>query len=70
MTVDGQAAPVGRSALNGRPVAKVTRELPPGRSSIIVTTMTTAKHNPQDPELHTTPGVLPNGDRSERSACR
>jgi hypothetical protein len=70
MTVDGQRAPVGGASLDGRPVAKVSRELPPGQTSIIVTTMTTAKHSPSDPELHTTPGVVPNGDRSEASACR
>lgn len=70
MTADGQAGPIGRSGLNGRPVVKVARELPPGQSSVIVTTMTTARQNPQDPELRTTPGVSANGDRSERSACR
>jgi hypothetical protein len=69
MTVDGEAAPVGGAELDGRPVAKVARELPPGQSSVIVTTMRTAAASPGDPELRTTPGVIPNDDSVEPSAC-
>jgi len=69
MTVDGQPAPTGGSRYQGRPVAKVPRELPPGQNSIIQTTMRTAAATPGDPELRTTPGVLPNADRAGPSAC-
>ena len=53
----------------GPPVATVARQLPPGRSSVIVTTMRTAALSPGDPELRTTPGVLPNADAAGASAC-
>jgi hypothetical protein len=69
MTVDGQRAPTGGGELNGRPVAKIAREIPPGQSSVIVTTMRTAAASPGDPELRTTPGVVPNDDSVEPSAC-
>jgi hypothetical protein len=69
MTVDGAPAPVGGAELDGRPVAKVARELPPGQSSVVVTTMRTAAGSPGDPELHTTPGVTPNDDSATPSAC-
>jgi hypothetical protein len=69
MTVDGQPAPIGAAQYQGRPVAKVARELPPGRSSVILTTMRTAATSPGDPELHTTPGVRPNVDAAGVSAC-
>lgn len=70
MTVDGQRAPVGGAKLAGRPVAKIARELPPGQSSVIVTTMRTAVASPGDPELRTTPGVLPSEDQAGTSACQ
>ena len=69
MTVDGQPAPNGGAKYLGRPVATVARQLPPGRSSTIVTTMRTPALSPGDPELRTTPGVLPNDDAAEPSAC-
>jgi hypothetical protein len=70
MTVDGDPAPTGGSTtLNGRPVAKVPRELPAGQSSIIVIEMRTAAASPKDPQLRTTPGVLQNEDSAEPSAC-
>ncbi|MFZ0142505.1 MAG: DUF4012 domain-containing protein [Aeromicrobium sp.] len=69
MTVDGQPAPIGAARYQGRPVAKVARELPPGRSSVILTTMRTAAASPGDPELRTTPGVRPNADAAGASAC-
>jgi len=69
MTVDGQAAPLDAARLNGRQVSKVVRELPPGQSTVIVTTMRTAAASPGDPELRTTPGVVPNDDSVEPSAC-
>ena len=69
MTVDGQPAPIGGATYQGRPVAKVARELPPGRSSVILTTMRTAAASPGDPELRTTPGVRPNADAAGASAC-
>jgi hypothetical protein len=69
MVVDGQRAPVGGAELKGRPVAGVTRELPPGQSSVIITTMRTAAASPGDVELRTTPGVLPSDDSAESSAC-
>ena len=69
MTVDGQPAPVGGAEFGGRPVAKVARELPPGQSSIIVTKMKTAAASPGDPELRTTPGIVPNDDAVEPSEC-
>ena len=69
MTVDGQAAPIDAARLDGRRLARVTRELPPGQSSVIVTTMTTAAGSTGDPELRTTPGVSLNDDQAEPSAC-
>jgi uncharacterized protein DUF4012 len=69
MTVDGHRAPIGGTKLAGRPITKVARELPPGQNSIIVTTMRTAVASTGDPELRTTPGVVPNDDRAEPSAC-
>ena len=69
MTVDGQRAPLGSAELDGRPVVKVARELPPGRSSVIVTTMRTSAASPGDPELHATPGILPNRNRAGPSSC-
>jgi hypothetical protein len=69
MTVDGQPAPIGATEYQDRPVAKVARELPPGRSSVILTTMRTAAASPGDPELRTTPGVRPNADAAGTSAC-
>ena len=69
MIVDGKRAPVAGGRLDGRPVAKVPRELPPGQSSVIVTTMKTAAASPEDPELHTTPGVQPSLDSAGRSSC-
>lgn len=69
MTVDGQRAPVGGAEFDDRPVAKVARELPPGQSSVIVTTMKTPSASPGDPELRTTPGVVLNADSAEESAC-
>ena len=69
MTVDGQPAPNGGAKYLGRPVATVARQLPPGRSSTIVTTMRTPALSPGDPELRTTPGVLPNADAAGLSAC-
>ena len=51
-------------------MAKVARELPPGQSSVIVTTMRTAAANPGDPELRTTPGVLADADRAGPSCLR
>lgn len=69
MTVDGQPAPVGGAELGGRPVAKVARELAPGESSIIVTKMKTAAASPGDPELRTTPGIVPNDDAVVPSEC-
>jgi hypothetical protein len=69
MTVDGQAAPLGRALLNGRQVVRVARELPPGQSSVIVTKMRTAAASPGDPELHTTPGIQPSLDRAGPSSC-
>jgi hypothetical protein len=70
MTVDGQPAPVSGTELYGRPVAKVPRELGPGQSSIISTTMKTSAASPGDPELRTTPGIRPNGDSAGPSACQ
>lgn len=69
MTVDGQRAPVGAAELGQRPVAKVARELPPGQSSVIVTEMETPSASPGDPELRTTPGVVPNDDSAAPSSC-
>jgi hypothetical protein len=70
VTVDGDPAPTGGATkLDGRPVAKVPRELPPGQSSIIVTEMMTAEASPEDPQLRTTPGILQNDDSAEPSAC-
>jgi len=69
MTVDGARAPVGGAELGGRPVAKVARELAPGQSSVIITSMRTAAGSPGDPELRTTPGILPNDDSVTPSAC-
>ena len=69
MTVDGQRAPIGASKFRGRPVTNVVRELPPGQSSVIVTTMKTPAASTGDPELRTTPGVLLNDDSSSPSAC-
>jgi hypothetical protein len=69
MTVDGQPAPLGSAELQGRPVVKVARELPPGQSSVIVTTMRTSAASPGDPELHTTPGVRQNADAAGQSSC-
>lgn len=70
MVVDGKSAPTGAAKLLGRPVAKVSRELPPGSSSVIVTTMSTPKSASSDPELRTTPGILRNDDSVGASACR
>jgi hypothetical protein len=69
MTVDGQAAPIGGARYQGRPFAKVARELPPGQNSVILTTMRTPAATPGDPELRTTPGVRLNGDSAGLSAC-
>ena len=69
MTVDGQPAPIGGAEYQGRPVAKVARELRPGQNSVILTTMRTAAATPGDPELRTTPGVRPNADSAGPSAC-
>ncbi len=69
MTVDGQRAPIGASEFRGRPVTNVVRELPPGESSVIVTTMKTPAASPGDPELRTTPGIAPSEDSAARSAC-
>ena len=69
MTVDGQPAPNGGAKYLGRPVATVARQLPPGLSTVIVTTMRTPAFSPGDPELRTTPGVLRNEDVAEPSAC-
>jgi hypothetical protein len=69
MTVDGQRAPLDAARLAGRQVSKVAREIPPGQSSVIVTTMRTAAGSSGDPELRTTPGVIPNDDSVEPSAC-
>jgi hypothetical protein len=69
MKVDGQQAPLGGSELNGRPFAKVARELGPGQNSVIQTTMKTPAASPGDPELRTTPGILPNEDSAGPSAC-
>jgi hypothetical protein len=69
MTVDGQPAPIGGARYQGRPVAKVARELPPGQTTVILTTMRTPAANPGDPELRTTPGVVPNADSAGPSAC-
>lgn len=69
MVVDGQRAPLGSAELYGRPVTKVSRELSPGSSSVIVTTMRSPAATPADPELRTTPGILPNGDSAGPSAC-
>ncbi len=69
MTVDGQPAPNGGATYLGRPVATVTRQLPPGQSTVIVTTMRTPAFSPGDLNLRTTPGVLPNEDVVETSAC-
>jgi hypothetical protein len=69
MTVDGRPAPVDAARLDGRQVARVVREIPPGQSSVIVTTMKTAAASQGDPELRTTPGILPNDDLAEPSAC-
>jgi hypothetical protein len=69
MTVDGQPAPNGGAKYLGRPVATVTRQLPPGQSSTIVTVMRTSALSPGDPELRTTPGVVANADSVEPSAC-
>lgn len=69
MTVDGQRAPIGGSEFRGRPVTNVVRVLPPGQSSIILTTMTTPAASPGDPELRTTPGIVPNDDSTAPSAC-
>lgn len=69
MTVDGQRAPVGTTEFRGRPVTNVVRELPPGQSSVIVTTMKTPAASPGDPVLRTTPGILPNEDAPAPSAC-
>ena len=69
MTVDGQPAPNGGAKYRGRPVATVARQLPPGQSSVIVTTIRTPALTPGDPELRTSPGVLPNEDATEPSAC-
>lgn len=69
MTVDGQPAPIGSAKYQGRPVAKVARELPPGQNSVILTTMRTPRATPGDPELRTTPGVLPNANSAGSSAC-
>ncbi len=69
MTVDGKPAPNGGAKFLGRPVATVSRQLPPGRSTNIVTVMRTPARSPGDPELRTTPGVLPNEDMAGPSAC-
>ena len=69
MTVDGQRAPLGSARYQGRHVAKVARELPPGQNSVILTTMRTPAATPGDPELRTTPGVRPNADSAGPSAC-
>ena len=69
MTVDGQRAPTGGATYLRRPVANVARQLPPGRSSVIVTTMRTPASTPGDPELRDTPGVVPNADSVGPSAC-
>lgn len=68
MTVDGQRAPIG-GLIDGRPVANVVRELPPGQSSVIITTMRSAASTPGDPQLRTTPGVTPNGDSAGATSC-
>ena len=69
MTVDGQRAPVGGAELNGRPFAKVAREIGPGQNTVIVTRMKTPAASPGDPQLRTTPGILPNEDSASPSAC-
>lgn len=69
MTVDGQPAPVGGASLDGRPVTRVARELAPGQSSVIITTMLTGEDSPGDAQLRTTPGILPNDDSVAPSAC-
>ncbi len=69
ITVDGKPAPNGGAKYLGRPVATVARQLPPGRTSTIVTTMRTPALSPGDPELRTTPGIVPNADSAGPSAC-
>lgn len=69
MTVDGQPAPAGGATYLGRPVANVARQLPPGRNSVIVATMRTPASSPGDPELRSTPGVVPDDGSVGPSAC-
>lgn len=69
ITVDGQRAPTGGAKYLRRPVANVARQLPPGRNTVIVTTIRTPAFSPGDPELRDTPGVVPNADNVGPSAC-
>jgi hypothetical protein len=69
ITVDGKPAPTGGAKYLRRPVANIARQLPPGRTTVIATTMRTPAFSPADPELRNTPGVVPNVDDVGPSAC-
>ncbi|HJR89978.1 MAG TPA: DUF4012 domain-containing protein, partial [Aeromicrobium sp.] len=69
LRVDGKRAPVGRNAYRGRAIARVSRVLPPGQSTVITADVQTAPGATSAAVLRTTPGVQANDDVVETRSC-
>ena len=68
--VDGKPAPVGRNAYHGRQMSRVTQQLQPGESTVIVTKFRSGRGSAGDPILSATPGAHPDdANRVGLSAC-
>ena len=69
LRVDGRRAPVGSNSYRGRAIARVSRVLPPGRTTLVTADVETAPGSTGAAVLRTTPGVLANEDAAQTKAC-
>jgi hypothetical protein len=69
LKVDGRPVAVSGGQLYGRRISSTVVFVPPGETVVLVSTLRTASNQDGDPVLDTTPGILPNGDSAEHSAC-
>jgi len=67
--VDGKRAPVSPAKYRGRQVARFSRILPPGATSVIRADIQTARGSDAAATLRTTPGVQANDDSVQTRAC-
>jgi hypothetical protein len=69
LRVDGKRAPVSPATYGGRQVARFSRILPPGATSVVRVDIQTPRGSPAAATLRTTPGVQANDDTVQTRAC-